>query len=209
MKLSIIIEARLENWGIDVPLEDYIPQAIMIFMHRYDWDDHRRYIVADFKELIGAAHATEFHSGKCKACRRLSTIWSNLSAESKFYLSRNMMRFWTNFAKMVSQEYKFSELGAHSKWWKIRNFIYCLDSKQNLKNSSVSNTFKSLAEELYLDKRAHLEKCVILLQMFTCGDDLYDENIKNYRVNVKGASRKFLIDNTSYRILTLSVMFKF
>ena len=30
-----------------------------IFAYRYDWDDHRTWPVANFKKLIGAAHATE------------------------------------------------------------------------------------------------------------------------------------------------------
>ena len=29
------------------------------YAYRYDWDDHRRLIIADFRYLIGAAHATE------------------------------------------------------------------------------------------------------------------------------------------------------
>ena len=29
------------------------------FAYKFDWDDHRRFIVADFKKLIGASHGTE------------------------------------------------------------------------------------------------------------------------------------------------------
>ena len=44
-----------------------------------------------------------------------------------------------------------------------------IDNKKNLKIKSEYNlTFKSLANELYKDERLNdLEKCVILLQMFT------------------------------------------
>ena len=66
---------------------------------------------------------------------------------------------------------------------------------------SNKNTFKSLAEELYQDKRVSaLEKCVILLQMFTfVGNDLYDENIKYYpgKCN-RSDSENFLIENASF-----------
>ena len=30
-----------------------------LYAYRYDWDDHRRLVVKDFRQLIGAAHATE------------------------------------------------------------------------------------------------------------------------------------------------------
>ena len=84
---------------------------------------------------------------------------------------------------------------------KLGNSFILLDSKQNLKNISDSNTFESLAQELYLDERVNdLEKCVILLQMFTfVGNDLYDENIKYYPGKCdRSLSEKFLVDNASF-----------
>ena len=51
-----------------------------------------------------------------------------------------------------------------------------------------------LAKELYKDSRVNdLEKCVILLQMFTfVGNDLYDENIKIILVECdRSESEKF------------------
>ena len=193
--------------GVDVPLEGlHTAGNNDLYAYRYDWDDHRRYIVADFKQLIGAAHATEIPllagNAKLVGGYPLSDLIYP-AGKSKFYLSRNMMRFWANFAKN-------GEPGksTNSVSWepivndgKLGTSFIVLDSKQNLKNSSVSNTFKSLAEELYLDKRVNdLEKCVILLQMFTfVGDDLYDENIKNYPGKCeRNLSEKFLVDNASF-----------
>ncbi len=193
--------------GVDVPLKGlHTAGNNDLYAYRYDWDDHRRYVVADFKELIGAAHATEIPllagNAKLVGGYPLSDLIYP-AGKSKFYLSRNMMRFWANFAK-------YGEPGKSTNsvnWEPIVNdgnlgtsFIV-LDSKQNLKNSSVSNTFKSLAEELYLDKRVNdLEKCVILLQMFTfVGNDLYDENIKNYPGKCeRSLSENFLVDNASF-----------
>ena len=193
--------------GVDVPLEGlHTAGNNDLYAYRYDWDDHRRYIVADFKELIGAAHATEIPllagNAKLVGGYPLSDLIYP-AGKSKFYLSRNMMRFWANFAKN-------GEPGksSNSVSWepivndgKLGTSFIVLDSKQNLKNSSVSNTFKSLAEELYLDKRVNdLEKCVILLQMFTfVGDDLYGDNIKNYPGKCdRSLSEKFLVDNASF-----------
>ena len=58
-----------------------------------------------------------------------------------------------------------------------------LDNKKNLRMETDNNTLKSLSEELYYDDRlTELEKCVVLLQMFTfVGNDEYDENIKYYQ----------------------------
>ena len=46
--------------GVDVPLKSLgYAGNNNLYAYRYDWDDHRRLVVADFKKLIGAAHATE------------------------------------------------------------------------------------------------------------------------------------------------------
>ena len=193
--------------GVDVPLKGlYTAGNSDLYAYRYDWDDHRRLVVANFKELIGAAHATEIPllagNAKLVGGYPLSDLIYP-AGKSKFYLSRNMMRFWANFAK-------YGEPGksTNSVTWrpivddgKLGTSFIVLDSKQNLKNIFDSNTFKSLAEELYLDERVNdLEKCVILLQMFTfVGDDLYDENIQNYAGKCdRSLSEKFLVDNASF-----------
>ena len=193
--------------GVDVPLEGlHTAGNNDLYAYRYDWDDHRRYIVADFKQLIGAAHATEIPllagNAKLVGGYPLSDLIYP-AGKSKFYLSRNMMRFWANFAKNGEPGKSTNSVSWEPivNGGKLGTSFIVLDSKQNLKNSSISNTFKSLAEELYLDKRVDdLEKCVILLQMFTfVGDDLYDENIKNYPGKCeRNLSEKFLVDNASF-----------
>ena len=193
--------------GVDVPLKGlYSAGNNNLYAYRYDWDDHRRYIVADFKELIGAAHATEIPllagNAKLVGGYPLSDLIYPIG-KSKFYLSRNMMLFWANFAKN-GEPGKSTNLVSWEpivKDGKLGTSFIVLDSKQNLRNISVSNSFKSLAEELYLDERVNdLEKCVILLQMFTfVGDDLYDENINNYPGKCdRSLSEKFLVDNASF-----------
>jgi hypothetical protein len=62
-------------------------------------------------------------------------------------------------------------------------------------------SFKSLAKNLYKETNVNaLEKCVVLLQMFTfVGNDLYDENIKNYPGSCdRKTAEKFLKDNASF-----------
>ena len=46
--------------GVDDPLNSFLRTGHKeLYAYRFDWDDHRRLFVADFKNLIGAAHATE------------------------------------------------------------------------------------------------------------------------------------------------------
>ena len=193
--------------GVDIPLKGlYESGNSNLYAYRYDWDDHRRYVVADFKKLIGAAHATEIPllagNAKLVGGYPLSDLIYP-AGRSKLFTSRNMMRFWTNFAKN-------SEPGrsSNSIYWNsvVKNNEFgssylVIDSKNNLKIKDDIQTFESLSKELYKDPRVNeLEKCVILLQMFTfVGNDLYDENIKHYPGNCeRSKSENFLIENASF-----------
>ena len=114
-----------------------------------------------------------------------------------------MMRFWTNFAKTGAP----GESTNSVVWQPIISkgnldaSYMVLDNRKNLRVQSNLNTFESLANELFNDNRVNeLEKCVILLQMFTfVGDDLYDENIQHYPGKCNRArAEQFLIDNASF-----------
>tara|TARA_B100001059_G_scaffold109331_1_gene109154 strand:- start:10237 stop:12015 length:1779 start_codon:yes stop_codon:yes gene_type:complete len=192
--------------GVDIPLNNLSKAGNnKLYSYRFDWDDHRRFIVGDFKKLIGAAHATEIPllagNSKLVGGFPLSTLIYPPSS-SKRYVSKNMMTFWSNFAK-----YGSPGSSTNSIYWEPYDagsanpeFII-LDEKNNLKMSDIKNSFKSLSEELYIDTRVNdLEKCVILLQMFTfVGDDLYDQNINHYPGECdRLESEKFLRDNASF-----------
>ncbi len=193
--------------GVDIPLKGlYESGNSNLYAYRYDWDDHRRYVVADFKKLIGAAHATEIPllagNAKLVGGYPLSDLIYP-AGRSKLFTSRNMMRFWTNFAK-------YGEPGksSNSVYWNsvVKNNEFgssylVIDNKSNLKIKDNIQTFESLSKELYKDPRVNeLEKCVILLQMFTfVGNDLYDENIKYYPGQCeRSEAENFLIENASF-----------
>ncbi len=193
--------------GVDKPLDGlYKAGNKNLYSYRYDWDDHRRFFIADFRKLIGAAHATEIPllagNSKLVGGYPLSDLIYP-SGVSKFYLSRNMMRFWTNFAKTgVPGDSTNSVVWQSiiSKGNKDASYMI-LDNRKNLRIQSDTNTFKSLSNELFYDNRVNkLEKCVILLQMFTfVGDDLYDKNIKHYPDKCERSSaEQFLMDNASF-----------
>ncbi len=193
--------------GVDIPLKGlYESGNSNLYAYRYDWDDHRRFLVADFKKLIGAAHATEIPllagNAKLVGGYPLSDLIYPVG-RSKLFTSRNMMRFWTNFAKS-------GEPGksSNSVYWNsvVKNNEFgssylVIDDKRNLKIKDDVQTFESLSKELYKDLRVNeLEKCVILLQMFTfVGNDFYDENIKYYPGKCeRSEAENFLIENASF-----------
>ena len=87
--------------GVDEPLRNlYRSGNRDLYAYRYDWDDHRRFFIADFRELIGAAHATEIPllTGNNKLVGDYGFLIYP-RGPSKRFTSRNMMHFWTNFAK--------------------------------------------------------------------------------------------------------------
>ncbi len=193
--------------GVDVPLQALHNSGNNnLFAYRYDWDDHRRYVIADFKKLIGSAHATEIPllTGNTKLVGGypLSDLIYPIG-KSKFYTSRNMMKFWTHFAK-----FGYPGESTNSVKWdsmvndgKFGSSFMILDDKNNLKMSFYTNDFESLSKDIYLDSRINdLEKCVILLQMFTLvGNDLYDKNINYYPGQCdRNESEKFLVENASF-----------
>jgi len=192
--------------GVDSPLNSLMNAGNnQLYAYRYDWDDHRKFFIADFKTLIGAAHATEIPlltgSYKLVGGYPLSDLIYPPSV-SKRYLSKNMMTFWTNFAKNGSPG-----SSTNNVFWdnyisdnNQSNFMI-LDNKKNLSMKSDEISFKSLTDELIRDKRVNnVERCVIFFQMFTyVGDDLYEENINKFENNCsRDESQKFIIENASY-----------
>ena len=191
--------------GVDDPLRSlHVSGNKDLYAYRYDWDDHRRFIIADFRELIGAAHATEIPllTGNNKLVGDYGFLIYPRGLSKKF-TSKNMMQFWTNFAK--NGKPGISSNGV--EWLKYNgrentpsNYIV-LDNKRNLRMQTDKFSFSSLAKDLYEEEAlTNLEKCVVLLQMLTyVGDDLYDEYVDSYPDKCDRAeSEQFLKDNASF-----------
>ena len=191
--------------GVDEPLRSlYVSGNRDLYAYRYDWDDHRRFIVADFKELIGAAHATEIPllTGNNKLVGDYGFLIYP-RGPSKRFTSKNMMKFWTNFAKngkpgVSSNGVEWSKYNGQENT--SSNYIV-LDNKRNLRMQTDEFSFSSLINDLFQENAlTHLEKCVVLLQMLTyVGDDLYDKYVDQYPGKCNRAeSEKFLKDNASF-----------
>jgi len=199
---------RSKAWkirGVDGPLRSLNKAGNdELFAYRYDWDDHRRFFIADFRELIGAAHATEIPllTGNNKLVGDYGFLIYPRGPSKKF-TSKNMMQFWTNFAKTGVPgtssngiEWQRYEVTSNNK----SNFML-LDRRSNLGMRSDNLSFSSLVVDLYKeDALTELEKCVVLLQMLTyVGDDLYDEYESEYPGECeRKESEKFLIDNSDF-----------
>ena len=192
--------------GVDEPLYSLAAAGNdKLFSYRFDWDDQRRFIFANFQQLFGATHALEvplLAGDNTLVGGRPVSNFVYPRGISRFYISRNMMRFWTNFAKKgepgistnnVKWELFFKDISDTPSFM-------ILDSKQNLKMSSEQTSLNKLTKELFHDGRLNeTEKCVILYQMFTfVGNDLYEENIQNYQGKCdRKTSEKFIIENAS------------
>jgi len=197
---------RSSTWqirGVTEPLNNLFSSgATNLYAYRFDWDDHRRRPIADFKKIIGAAHATEIPliAGNNKLVGNYGfIIYPN--GPSKRYTSKNMMKFWANFARNGDPGKSSNGI----KWLKYqgKNFsnIIILDNKKNLSMDRITNSYSSLISELEIDTRiTDREKCVILYQMGSLiGNDIYDtlENIYSKSCDKKD-SIQFLKDNSSF-----------
>ena len=190
--------------GVNEPLNSLLKAGnSILYSYRFDWDDHRKFLIADFRQLFGAGHALEIPlltgSTKLVGGPPVSNFMYP-KGRSHFYTSRNMMKFWTNFAKYGEPGYSTNNIK-----WELYNLdennfstYMIIDKKKNLKMSSDNISFKGLAEMVYIDNRlTELEKCVVLYQMFTyVGNDIYDQNIKEYPGNCdRKVSEDFIINN--------------
>jgi para-nitrobenzyl esterase len=173
---------RSEAWkirGVIEPISSLnIAGNLNTYAYRYDWDDHRRFFIADFKKLIGASHGTEIPliTGNNDIVGDYGFLIYP-SGPSKRFLSKNMMLLWSNFAKNGVPGVSTNGI----EWLPYNsleetNFLI-LDNKRNMKIANSYTSYKELVEQLNYDARVdELERCVILYQMGTfVGNDIFNE----------------------------------
>ena len=197
---------RSEAWkirGVIEPISSLnIAGNLNTYAYRYDWDDHRRLFIADFKKLIGASHGTEIPliTGNNDIVGGYGFLIYP-SGPSKRFLSKNMMLLWSNFAKNGAPGVSTNGI----EWLSYNsleetNFLI-LDNKRNMKIANLYTSYKELVEQLNYDARVNeLERCVILYQMGTfVGNDIFNEikQFSNFDCDRKDA-KKFLEANASF-----------
>ena len=197
---------RSEAWkirGVIEPISSLnIASNLNTYAYRYDWDDHRRFFIANFKKLIGASHGTEIPliTGNNDIVGDYGFLIYP-SGPSKRFLSKNMMLLWSNFAKNGTPGVSTNGI----EWLpynslEVTNFLI-LDNKRNMKIVNAYTSYKELVEQLNYDARVNeLEKCVILYQMGTfVGNDIFNEinQFSNFDCDRKDA-KKFLEANASF-----------
>jgi para-nitrobenzyl esterase len=173
------------------------------FAYKFDWDDHRRFIVADFKKLIGASHGTEISliTGNNKLVEGYGFLIYP-AGPSKRFISKNMMLFWSNFAKNGNPGTSSNGItwNAYNQNSTKDNFMI-LDNKKNMNMTNSFITYKDLVEELNYDNRVNeVERCVILYQMGTfVGNDIFDDiSIHSTFECNRDDAKKFLQENDSF-----------
>jgi para-nitrobenzyl esterase len=197
---------RSEAWkirGVIEPISSLnIAGNLNTYAYRYDWDDHRRFFIADFKKLIGASHGTEIPliTGNNDIVGDYGFLIYP-SGPSKRFLSKNMMLLWSNFAKNGVPGVSTNGI----EWLPYNsleetNFLI-LDNKRNMKIANSYTSYKELVEQLNYDARVNeLERCVILYQMGTfVGNDIFNEikQFSNFDCDREDA-KKFLEANASF-----------
>ena len=200
---------RSNAWKIRGVIEPLNSLAIAgnseLYSDRFDWDDHRKFILADFKKLFGAGHALEIPLLTGNTNLVGGPPVSNFmypKGISHFYTSRNMMKFWSNFAKYGEPGYSTNNVKWEAYSVDDNGFssYIVLDKRKKLRMSSDNVSLRKLSKEVYNDERlTEIEKCVVLYQMFTyVGNDIYDESIKEYPgICDRNASKNFIINNAS------------
>ena len=175
-----------------------------LYLYRFDWDDHRSFYVANFKELFGAAHATEIPliSGDDGLVGDYGFLIYP-KGPSKRFTSKNMMNFWKNFAYFGKPGISSNgvEWNKYQPIDKNQHNLIVIDNKPNLKMNYLKNTFNKLITELNADDRLNeIEKCVVFFQVTTfVGEDIYDDHIKNFSGNcTRSDAMAFIKEHSSY-----------
>lgn len=97
-----------------------------VWTYRFDWDEGRKYLGADFAQLFGAAHSLEipFMMGNFQFLGEADKyIFTAQNAPERLALSDTMMRHWANFARSGAPG------GDWTKWSSDAANIYLLDSQ--------------------------------------------------------------------------------
>ena len=169
-KYAFYSSIRAAGWqlrGVQEPLESIFNAGNNdVYAYRFDWDNLRDFFIGDFGEILGSAHALEIPmvSGDYKLAGEFKWIVYPRSPSRRF-VSKNMMNFWSNFARDGVPGYSTNKI----RWIKynpsLDMSILHIDEKKNLKSSKLDLNLDILVEDiLSTTKLNDEEKCIILYE---------------------------------------------
>ena len=189
-KYQFYNDIRSKAWqlrGVQEPLENMFAAGNEdLYAYRFDWDNLRDFFVGDFRKIIGAAHALEIPmiSGDFSLAEEFAWIIYPRSPSRRF-VSKNMMNFWTEFAKNGSP----GESSNGILWNKYNpnngKVILNIDEKKDLRIDNLNLSMKALVSEILLsDVIDNEEKCILLYETTNyVGDNSFDEFVKDVNFN--------------------------
>ena len=189
-KYQFYNDVRSKGWqlrGVQEPLENmFVAGNENLYAYRYDWDNLRDFFVGDFGKIIGSAHALEIPmiSGDFSLAEEFAWIIYPRSSSRRF-VSKNMMSFWTEFAKngvpgRSSNDINWEKYNPQSN----KNILY-IDEKKELRIEKLDLSMQGLVNEILSSKIIdNEEKCILLYETTNyIGDNSFDEFVND--VNFK------------------------
>ncbi len=185
-KYQFYNDIRSKGWqlrGVQVPLENmFFAGNKDIYAYRYDWDNLRDFFIGDFSKIIGAAHALEIPmiSGDFSLAEEFAWIIYPRSPSRRF-VSKNMMNFWTEFAKNGAPGKSSNGIFWSKYNPEIDKNIIHIDEKRNLRIDSLDLSMQKLVNEILSSEIIdNEERCILLYETTNyIGDNSFDDFVRD------------------------------
>ena len=180
-KYEFYSSIRAKGWqlrGVQEPLENIFNAGNDdVYAYRFDWDNLRDFFIGDFSEIIGSAHALEIPmiSGDFNLVEDFRWIVYPRSSSRRF-VSKNMMNFWSNFAKTDLPGDSTNGVSWNKFNPSLNKSMLIIDEEKNLKISELDLSLDSLVEDILNSETLNNEeKCIILYETTNyIGDNSFD-----------------------------------
>ena len=189
-KYQFYNDIRSKGWqlrGVQEPLENMFAAGNEdLYAYRYDWDNLRDFFVGDFGKIIGSAHALEIPmiSGDFSLAEEFAWIIYPRSPSRRF-VSKNMMNFWTEFAKYGAPGESSNDIFWSKYNPKMDKNILHIDERKDLRIDSLDLSMQTIVNEILLSEIINNEeKCILLYETTNyIGDNSFDDFVKNVNFN--------------------------
>ena len=189
-KYQFYNEIRSKGWqlrGVQEPLENmFFAGNEDLYAYRYDWDNLRDFFVGDFRKIIGAAHALEIPmiSGDFSLAEEFAWIIYPRSPSRRF-VSKNMMNFWTEFARNGEPGKSSNDIIWNKYNPKTDKNILHIDEKKDFRIDNLDLSMQKLVKEILSSQIIdNEEKCILLYETTNyIGDNSFDDFVKSTNFN--------------------------